>query len=72
LKPLGRVKQVGKSKLIIQLENQNLPKLGEDVFDDKENFVGNITDFFGPTKNPYIVISTKHSVEKYNGKDLFY
>ena len=71
LKPLGRVIQVQKNKLIVQIEC-DLPKIGKDIFDDKENFVGAVTDFFGQTKKPHVVISTKHSAERYRGKDLFY
>jgi rRNA processing protein Gar1 len=70
MKHLGTVIQIKKNGLVVQVDQ--LPKIAEKVFDDKENFVGNVIEFFGPTKKPFVIVSTKHDPEKYRGEKLFY
>ena len=69
LKLLGKVSQTGKNKVIAKVSQ--LPKIGKKVFDDKENFVGTVTDFFGQTKEPYVVVTTKHPPAKYLGEQIY-
>ena len=58
---LGKVVQVLEDKVVVEVSQ--LPKLRKKVYDKKEKFVGTVVDYFGPTKKPFVVVSTKIHVK---------
>jgi len=75
MKIIGKVVSVSNGKLVVKTGKAHKPdkeiKLGEKVFDEKGNFVGNILEYFGPTDNPFLLVSAKKKTENYEGKELF-
>jgi len=70
MKPLGKVAQVGKNSIIVK--TTQLPKLRRKVYDEKSNFIGNVSDYFGQTKEPFIIVTTRHPPSKYLGTKVYY
>jgi len=70
MKLLGRVSSIHDGKLIIKCSIQL--KKGKDIYDDGGEFAGDVIDWFGPVKEPYLVISTKKDPERYLGEKLYY
>ena len=54
LRALGRVLHVASRGLVARADQ--IPKLGQMVFDSKGKQIGSIFDIFGPVKSPYVVI----------------
>jgi rRNA processing protein Gar1 len=75
MKPIGKVVSISNGKLIVKTNKAHKPdkelRTGEKVFDDSGNFVGNIHEYFGPTKNPFLIISPKKNADHYQGRELF-
>ena len=58
LRRLNKIIHLSKSgNLIVRLDSNMYPKLGEKVFDSKLREIGKIRDIFGPVLKPYISIS---------------
>jgi len=58
LKRLSKIIHFSKSRnLIVKLEDNICPKLGQIVYDSKLREVGRIHDIFGPTSKPYVSIT---------------
>ena len=70
MKLLGRVSSIHDGKLIIKSPGQF--KKGKKVYDDGEEFVGEVIEWFGSTKKPYLIISTKKDPERYLGEKIYY
>lgn len=69
MKSLGKVVSLSNGKLV--LKTDSLVRIGSKVFDEKGDFVGIVTEYFGPTMGPYLLISSKKKAEPYVGKELF-
>ncbi len=72
MKRLGRVVSIHDDKLVVQLEVEKKPKIGDKVFDDKRNFIGHILEYFGSVKNPAAIVSCRKDPGRYLNKEVFY
>ncbi|MEM2795823.1 MAG: Gar1/Naf1 family protein [Candidatus Hadarchaeales archaeon] len=72
MKILGKVLHKGSKGLIIKCTF--VPKLGKPVFDSRKRRVGEISDIFGPTTEPYAVIKTASEIDPSNllGSTIYY
>lgn len=70
MKLIGRVASIHDKKLIVK-SPVSLDK-GKKVYDDGEEFVGEVVEYFGPTDTPYLVIATKKDPERYLGEKVYY
>ncbi|MBS7623694.1 H/ACA RNA-protein complex protein Gar1 [Candidatus Bathyarchaeota archaeon] len=58
MRRLGKIIHLSRSgNLILRLEANNYPALGERVVDSRLKEIGRIQDVFGPSAKPYISIS---------------
>jgi RNA-binding protein len=58
LRRLSKIIHLSKSgNLILKLESDIHPRLGDRVFDSRLKEIGRIQDIFGPVAKPYISIS---------------
>jgi RNA-binding protein len=58
LRRLGKIIHLSKSgNLILRLEAENYPGLGEKVVDSRLKEIGRVQDVFGPSAKPYVSIS---------------
>jgi RNA-binding protein len=55
---IGQVLHVSRTKNLI-LKAENIPKIGDNVTNEKLNQIGKVLDIFGPTSSPYVAIKTK-------------
>ncbi|MBI1973349.1 hypothetical protein HYS54_00905 [Candidatus Micrarchaeota archaeon] len=69
MKMLGKVVSMSDNKLV--LKTDKLVKLGSKVYDERQRFIGNVIDYFGPTMGPYLLVSAKRGGESLVGKELF-
>jgi rRNA processing protein Gar1 len=70
MKSLGEVKSISGNKLVLRTDD--VLKIGTKIFDEHGNFVGNVVEYFGSTKHPYVLVSPKKSPDRYSGKELFW
>ena len=60
MRRLGRVVHTSSSKsIIVKMEANTIPNIGEKVVDENLQPIGNISDIFGPSRTPYIAIKPK-------------
>ena len=52
---IGRVLHLSNTKNMI-LKAENVPRIGEEVANDKLKTLGTVFDVFGPTKSPYVAV----------------
>jgi RNA-binding protein len=65
LNRIGHVLHVSNTKNII-VKAENLPRIGDEVVNEKLNHIGIVFDVFGPTKSPYVAVKPKtHDPKKY-------
>ena len=59
MRRLGRIIHVSKNRrFIIRLELDNeIPHIGEKIFDSSLNIVGTISDIFGSVQSPYAAVA---------------
>ncbi len=58
MRRLGKIIHLSKSgNLILRLEAEGYPRLGEKVVDSRLKEIGRVQDVFGPSAKPYISIS---------------
>lgn len=69
MKSLGKVISLSNDKLVLKTDSP--VRLGTKIFDEHGNFVGIVTEYFGPTMGPYLLIAPKKRPEPYLGKELF-
>ena len=55
---IGHVLHVSNTKNII-VKAENLPRIGDEVVNEKLNHIGIVFDVFGPTKSPYVAFKPK-------------
>ena len=55
LNRIGHVLHVSNTKNMI-LKAENIPRIGDQVANEKLNFVGTVFDVFGPTSSPYVAV----------------
>ena len=55
---IGHVLHVSITKNMI-LKAENVPRIGDEVANDKLKPVGTVFDVFGPTKSPYVAVKPK-------------
>ena len=58
LRRIGRVLHVSPIKNII-LKAENLPRIGDEVVDEKLKPMGAVFDIFGPVSSPYVAVRPK-------------
>ena len=54
---IGQVLHVSNTKNVI-LKAENVPRIGNQVTDEKLKQVGTVFDVFGPTSSPYVSVKT--------------
>lgn len=69
MKSLGKVVSLSNGKLV--LKTDSLVRVGSKVFDERGGFVGIVSEYFGPTMGPYLLVSPKKKPEPFLGKELF-
>ena len=69
LKKIGRVVSVSDGKLVVKAEGTI--KIGAEVYDSGERHIGTVSDYFGPTAGPYLLISTKKEPGQLVGEELY-
>jgi rRNA processing protein Gar1 len=57
LQRIGRVLHISSNRNII-LKAENLPRISDEVVDEKLKPVGTVFDIFGPTSSPYISVKS--------------
>jgi len=63
LVPLGKPEKVSKSgMLLVRIQPNNLPKIGEKVVTRKMEHVGVVYDIIGPIISPYVLIKPEKVV----------
>jgi len=55
LNRIGHVLHVSNTKNMI-LKAENIPRIGDQVANEKLNPVGTVFDVFGPTSSPYVAV----------------
>ena len=60
---IGHVLHVSNTKNII-IKAENLPRIGDEVVNEKLNPIGIVFDVFGPTKSPYVAVKPKTHDQK--------
>lgn len=74
MRPLGRVRLYTRSKNLL-VEAQEVPRLGEKVFDEKMSLVGYVYDIIGPVSSPFVLVKVDESrwkPEAFVGKVLYW
>ncbi len=68
---LGKVLHMSPSRnMIVKIEN--MPKIGEKIFDENLKPIGKIFDIFGPISSPYVAVKpVTQNVEKSANKMLY-
>jgi RNA-binding protein len=65
LNRIGYVLHVSNTKNII-VKAENVPRIGDEVVNEKLNHIGIVFDVFGPTKYPYVAVKPKtHDQKKF-------
>ena len=57
MRRIGYVLHLSNTKNII-LKAENIPRIGDEVADEKVKHVGTVSDVFGPTSSPYVSVKT--------------
>jgi len=71
LRPLGKIKHMSKSgMLVVALNPAYIPKIGDKVVTRKMEYIGAVNDIIGPVSSPYALIRPKNS-ERIVFEDLF-
>ena len=62
MRRLGRIIHVSKNRrFILRLELDNeIPRIGEKIFDSNLNVIGTINDIFGSVHSPYAAIAIRN------------
>ncbi len=70
---LGRVEEITNDGRLI-LTCDELPDLGDQVYDSSRNKIGTVKRIFGPIDKPYasVVPETESSISKMKGIEIFY
>lgn len=55
MRRMGKVLHITPSKKVV-VKAENLPKIGDRVFDEKRDPVGTVFDIFGSTSSPYVAV----------------
>jgi len=57
LQKIGRILHISSSKKAV-LKAEKLPRIGDNVVDEKMEPLGTVFDIFGPVSSPYISVKT--------------
>ena len=55
---IGHVLHVSNTKNMI-LKAENIPRIGDQVANEKLKSIGTVFDVFGPTSSPYVAVKTQ-------------
>ncbi len=59
---LGRVEEITcDGRLIVQCDN--LPEIGDSVFDNRQNRLGVVNKVFGPVDGPYVSVTPEKKID---------
>ncbi|MGC9107469.1 MAG: H/ACA ribonucleoprotein complex subunit GAR1 [Infirmifilum sp.] len=74
MRPLGKVRLYTRAKNLL-VEAQEVPEIGERIFDEKMAQIGYIYDIIGPVNSPYVLVKVDESrwkPEAFIGKILYW
>ena len=71
LRRLGKVLHLSPSGNVI-VKVENIPKIGDNVVDEKIKHIGDVGDVFGPVSSPYASVKVRtHKPGKLQGKIVY-
>ncbi len=72
LRGIGKVSHASRSGLlVVPLDKNNIPKIGDKVVTRKMELVGVIYDIIGPVSSPYALIKPNNNIKKIIFGELF-
>jgi RNA-binding protein len=70
---LGIVDEISDNGMIVVIGTDEIPDIGNPVFDSQRNKIGSVKRVFGPVKGPFITVAVDDAAlsKKLKGKELY-